>query len=168
MIDDKSVELMNKVDYHLNKATTLVIVKHLLDCDDDFTPPLSARVKIRDYASQIRCKAIRFEAWSNEQLVGLVAVYCNDQKNCIAFITMVCITKTRVGEGIATSLLLQSIKYATACGMKKISLAVDCNNFTAIKLYEKIGFVMTDQNAQEIKMDFYLNCDKHTDQWSSV
>ena len=84
------------VEYLLNKASELEIAKHLLHCDADFIPPLSNRIDINKYAQKIASRATRFEAWSDSTLVGLVAAYCNDQENHIAYITSVSVE--RVGR----------------------------------------------------------------------
>lgn len=145
------------VEYHLNKATVPMIFEHLLYCDDNFIPPLSQRVKIYDYAIKISSKATRFEAWSDDRLVGFLAAYCNDSKTRIAFITTVSVLKTRMGEGIASRMLKQCIDFASALGMVQINLMVACNNIAAIRLYKKIGFVMSELNTQFVTMNRHLN-----------
>jgi len=68
------------VEYLSNKASEVEIAEHLSRCEADFVPPLSGRLEINDYAKKIASKAMRFEAWSDGRLVGLVAGYCNDQE----------------------------------------------------------------------------------------
>lgn len=149
--------MQTSVEYHLNKATVPVIIEYLLHCDDYFIPPLSQRVKIDNYARKMANKAMRFEAWSNDRLIGFVAAYCNDKENRIAFITTVSVLKARMDEGIASNLLEKCIDYANTSGMEKISLEVACNNTAAIKLYEKNGFVMGQLNEQCVAMQLHLN-----------
>jgi hypothetical protein len=64
------------VEYLSNNASEAQIAGHLSRCDADFVPSLSGRVDINDYAKKIVNKAMRFEAWSGGELVGLVAAYC--------------------------------------------------------------------------------------------
>ena len=74
-------------------------------------------------------------------LVGLVAAYCNDQEKLIAYITSVSVLRNWTGKGIAYKLMNQCIVHAKAIGMRQISLEVASGDTSAIKLYEKIGFV---------------------------
>lgn len=144
------------VEYLLNKASEPEIAKHLLHCDADFIPPLSNRVDINKYAQKIASRAMKFEAWSGSTLVGLVAAYCNDQENRLAYITSVSVLREWMGQGIAAKLLKQCITHATDSGMRQISLEVASNNQPAIRLYEKNGFVTGQTNTPFVNMNLYL------------
>ena len=144
------------VEFFLNKASAVQITDHLLCCDTDFVPPLSCRVEIKDYAKKIASKATRFEAWSGGIPVGLVAAYCNDQENRIAYITSVSVLKEWMYKGIAASLVGQCVEHAKVSGMRQISLAVAAENTPAIKLYEKSGFIVGKANGPFAGMNLYL------------
>src|SRR5690349_14652885 len=101
--------MMGDLKYYTNKAELEQIVFHLLLCDQLFTPPLSSRVSIEEYAKKIELNALRFEAWDCDQLVGLVAIYMNDEKKSEAFITNVSVLDEYRGRGVATQLLTQGI-----------------------------------------------------------
>lgn len=148
--------MIGMVKYLLNEASELEIVKHLLLCDDNFLPHLSDRVNIIDFAQKIVSKAVRFEAWSEGELVGFVAVYCNDNENSIAYITSVSVLKEWMGKGIAGLLIKQCIEYVEMSGMKQISLEVSSDNFSAIKLYKKNGFFVEKAKAPFVNMNLYL------------
>ena len=135
------------IAYLLNQASALEIAEHLARCDADFVPPLSGRVVMEDYAQQIASKAMRFEAWSGGTLVGLVAAYCNDCEQHIAYITSVSVLKAWIGKGIAAHLIGGCIEYAAAEGFQQIRLEVASDNIPAIRLYEKSGFVTRQANA---------------------
>jgi len=141
------------VEYLSNKASEAEITEHLSRCDADFVPPLSGRVEINDYAKKIASKATRFEAWSGGTLVGLVAAYCNDQEKHIAYITSVSVLREWTGKGIVYRLMNQCIEHAKALGMRQISLEVASGNTSAIKLYEKSGFVAGRANAPFVRMN---------------
>jgi ribosomal-protein-alanine N-acetyltransferase len=140
------------IAYSVNKASVSEITEHLLYCDADFVPTLSARVEISDYAQKIANKAMRFEAWSSGTLVALVAAYCNDQETHIAHITSVSVLKALTGQGIASNLLQQCIGNAKAAGMLHIGLEVTSTNVSAIKLYAKNGFVADKLNEPTTSM----------------
>ena len=143
-------------EYRLNTASEAEITEHLLRCDADFVPPLSGRVEISDYAQKIASKATRFEAWSGGLLVGLVALYCNDQEKRIAYITSVSVLREWSGKGIAAHLMKQCIEHVRTAGMLQISLEVASDNASAISLYEKSGFVACMANEPFVTMDLYL------------
>ena len=63
-----------------NQCEPKHILKHLRLCDDNFHPPLSSRVVLTEYASKLCSVSERFEAWIGDELVGLVAAYCNDRR----------------------------------------------------------------------------------------
>jgi ribosomal protein S18 acetylase RimI-like enzyme len=144
------------VEYLSNKASEAEIAEHLSRCDADFVPPLSGRFEIKDYAEKIASKATRFEAWSGVTLAGFVAFYCNDQEKHIAYITSVSVLRNWTGKGIAYRLMKQCIEHAKALGMRQISLEVASGNTSAIKLYEKIGFVADRANAPFVVMNLYF------------
>lgn len=144
------------VEYLSNKASEAEIAEHLSRCDAEFVPPLSGRVEISDYARKIASKAVRFEAWSCDTLVGLAAAYCNEQEKRIAYITSVSVLKAWTGKGIAARLVGQCVEHAKISGMRQISLEVASGNTPAIKLYKKSGFVAGKANAPFISMNLYL------------
>ncbi len=154
--NDRMINMSKLGGYTLNKASEAEIVEHLETCGSDFVPPLSGRVKIRDYAKKIFSKAMRFEAWSAGTLVGLVAAYCNDQEKRIAYITNVSVLREWKGKGVAAQLMSQCVEHARASGMGRISLEVAGNNTPAIKLYEKSGFVAEKGGASFVSMNLYL------------
>lgn len=144
------------LEFLLNKASIAQIEEHLLHCDADFVPPLSGRVKIRDYAQKIARKAMRFEAWSDGTLVGLVAAYCNDQDKRIVYITSVSVLRAWTSKSIAARLMNQCVEYAKTSGMRQVSLEVAGNNIPAIRLYKKSGFIADKADAPFVTMNLSL------------
>ena len=145
-----------QIDFGSNTASVVQINAHLLCCDADFVPPLTDRVEIIDYARRIVSKATRFEAWSGNMLIGLVAAYCNDQETRIAYITSVSVLREWTKRGIAACLMKQCIDYAEKIGMRHISLDVAVDNTQAIKLYEKFGFVVGKADMPFVTMSRFL------------
>lgn len=145
------------VEFLLNKASEVQIAGHLSCCDEAFVPNLSVRININDYASKISKKAVRFEAWSGRELIGLVAMYCNAQEHQNAYITSVSVQKEWMGNGIATFLVKQCIGYAKASGMTMISLEVASENNAAMSLYKKNGFIAVRTKGVFVVMNLVLN-----------
>ncbi|MBV1774750.1 GNAT family N-acetyltransferase [Burkholderiaceae bacterium DAT-1] len=133
---------------HFNVAQTDMLASHLLACDATFIPPLSQRVDIHAYAAKIVQFAHRFEAWSDDQLVGVVAVYCNDTVNHLAFITSVSVLPDFRGLGIAKILLGDCIAALKKESVRRIELQVAVNNLPAQSLYTKMGFVQATNDGE--------------------
>ena len=128
------------IDYHLNKADVNSIEKHLLSCDSFFEPPLSSYINIQEYSKKLFCKAINFEAWSEDRLIGLISVYLNDIKSKVAYISNVSFDLGYHNRGIASALLSKAIAYSVEKGFQSIKLDVFERNTIAINLYLKMGF----------------------------
>lgn len=150
------------VEYRLNTASVAEIAEHLMRCDANFLPPLSARVEISDYAKKIASKATRFEAWAADTLAGLLAVYCNDHEKRTAFVTSVSVLPAWSGIGIGSYLLNQCIRHARAMRMREISLEVATGNDPAIKLYSKSGFILTKSSSRFASMSLNLEGEGET------
>lgn len=94
----------------------------------------------RPTQKKIAQNSVTFEAWLNEELVGLIAAYINDEKKQTAFITNVSLIKEFGGRGIASQLLTNCIIFTKAQNFKEIVLEVNGKNLQALKLYEKFHF----------------------------
>jgi ribosomal protein S18 acetylase RimI-like enzyme len=149
--------------YGVNQASAAQLLTHLHACDADFSPALSTRVHMGRYAEKISQNAVRFEAWAAGELVGLVAMYCNDHSTGVAFITHVSVLPTWHGQGIASLLIAQSIQYAWASGMKRIKLSVHRGNGPALALYRKLGFAEEGSETSDTEIRLCLNQATHHD-----
>jgi ribosomal protein S18 acetylase RimI-like enzyme len=127
------------VEVASNRATAAQIEEHLARCNADFPPP--GRPDVPAYARELVRAALRFEAWSDGVLVGLVAAYVNDAPARVAFVTNVSVLRERTREGIATRLLALCLDHARAAGMRELRLDAARANAPALRLYEKLGFV---------------------------
>lgn len=145
------------IEYFTNRATDLEITGHLFACDPEFVRALKDRVDIEDYGKKIYNNAIRFEAWAGDVLVGIVAVYCNDQTKRMAYITSVTVLEEWQGRSVAAQLMSRCIEHSKALGMRSIGLEVASGNEPAIGLYKKYGFVVTDTSVSSITMMLTLD-----------
>ena len=130
---------MVRVTYSCDRASEFNLAEHLRYCDSEFKPRLSSRVNIDAYSKKLRRFATTFEAWSEQQLVGLVAVYINE-KSVDAFVTSVSTFSTYQGRGIASHLMKEMIKFCRISEASMIELEVSRDSIQAITLYQKIGF----------------------------
>lgn len=148
--------MTGNIVFRSNKASEAQIAGHLSSCDANFVSRLNDRVEIAEYAKKIAGKAIRFEAWSGNELVGMVAAYCNDLDQRIAYITSVSVLREWTGKGIAASLMRQFIEHARTSGMRQIRLEVASANAPAIGLYKKFGFVAGKADEPFVTMELHL------------
>lgn len=132
--------MSSSIEYISGRASLAQINGHLLRCDEAFVPQLSIRVDIDDYARKIAGNANRFEAWESNELVGLVAAYCNAPDKGVAFVTTVSVLRDWHGRGVASRLLANCIAHVRNLGFAHIELEVSSGNVKALALYEKHGF----------------------------
>ncbi|MBI5134905.1 GNAT family N-acetyltransferase [Candidatus Uhrbacteria bacterium] len=144
---------MSGVEYKIKCANKSTIFDHLKECNDDFVPPLYQRVHLGRYANKIHRNSVTFEAWAKNRLVGLLAAYFNDSEDQIGFITSVSVTADYSGQGIASKLANSCITHAKQIHFKKLRLEVHKNNFTAIHLYRKVGFVELETKYDSLFME---------------
>lgn len=144
------------VRYALDAATKAAIDAHLRRCDADFVPRLSDRVDLARYAAKIRDKAATFEAWSGDQLVGLVAAYLNQRGGEDAFVTSVSVESRFQGSGIGDGLMHNCIRLARQRGFRRIGLEVHATNQRAVALYRRHGFEASGRDGELVSMTLAL------------
>lgn len=142
--------------YTENKSTIEDLKNHLELVSSSFVPVLSERVNINEYSLKIYTNAIRFEAWVNGCLVGLIACYANDERTKSAFITNVSVLSNMRGQGIAKQLFNHLLSSSHIRRFNSISLAVNSKNNIAISLYKSFGFFTIDGKKDELIMQLIL------------
>jgi ribosomal protein S18 acetylase RimI-like enzyme len=146
---------MESVTYKIKTANENEIYTHLIECSDNFYPPLAGRVDIREYSKKIATKAVTLEAWMQNELIGLIAAYINTE-NKDSFITNVSVIKKYSGAGVASKLLADCIVYAKERDIKKIRLEVNKDNAPAIGFYTKFDFKVSGTKDDELIMKLNL------------
>src|SRR3954470_19804227 len=134
---------MSSLQYRRDTATTDDVLAHLTRCDADFTPPLSARLDLDDYAAKLAERAARFEAWDGGELVGVVAAYVTPGAP-EAFISNVSVVSEMRGRGVAAALVADCIARARGSGAATLKLEVATADRAARRFYEKLGFTDRD------------------------
>lgn len=147
---------MEKVVYRVNRSSDVEITAHLLRADATFEPALCSRVDIPTYARKLRDRAVRFEAWQGDELVGLVASYCNELDGGTAFVTSVSVWPESQGQGIAGRLMRQCIEHVRGLGFVKLELEVDQRSLPAVALYQMLGFNTLVSNGSRLTMNLKL------------
>jgi GNAT superfamily N-acetyltransferase len=143
---------ISNIKYDIKTASEKEIYSHLVECKNNFCPPLDEKVNIQEYSKKIFDKSVTFEAWIDRFLIGLLAAYLNDMENHAGYITTVSVTKDYMGVGISSKLLNMCIMYAKRYKFKEITLEVGENNLPAFHLYEKFGFTVSRKKDDSIWM----------------
>ncbi|KAA5536251.1 GNAT family N-acetyltransferase [Taibaiella lutea] len=142
--------------YKKETATRLDILQLLELSSEYFFPPLYKEVDIKEYAEKIFSKATTFEAWHDDILVGLIAVYLNDNETNIGFITSVVVAPKFFSQGIAGNLLENLFEHVKQINFRSIKLQVSKDNETAFLLYKKKGFQTVDTEGLKYTMEIKL------------
>lgn len=149
---------MSNISYHISKSSIEDILAHLKSCSFDFKPRLETYVDIDSYSNKLISRAIRFEAFVESKLVGLIAIYVNSNEK-LAFITSVSVESEYQGHGIASELLKKAKEYAKGKSIEKINLEVFPENLKAINFYKNHGFKTDECTLTKINMSHNLKRD---------
>ena len=148
--------MSNSFVYTSNSAKLYDVVEHLKACNQSFIPALSSRCEINKYAHKLLANSTFFEAWDKQLLIGLIAIYCNRATNRSAYISNVSVLPKFQGNGIGTRLLLNCTQYTKRLGYRFIDLNVDQGNSSAISLYVKHGFKLSQVQGSSALMRLCL------------
>jgi ribosomal protein S18 acetylase RimI-like enzyme len=136
-----------EIEYVQDRSSLDQVLFHLLKVDTAFKPSLSERVELKSYATKLYLKAVRFEAFHTNKLVGLLAVYINESSKD-AFITNVSVLPEYQKNGIASNLLSKMETHLIKKKAESVDLEVFDSNYLAAQLYIKFGFYkVRDQNG---------------------
>lgn len=129
-----------EIVYKIKTAAEPELLTHLTKCKNNFIPALDQTVDIAQYSKKIAENAVSFEAWTGNELIGMIAAYFNDAENKKGFITNVSVLKEYAGKGIAAKLMTNCIVFAKEKKFSAIVLEVNNTNRPAIKLYNRFNF----------------------------
>ena len=139
----------------------------LKDCNNRFHAQLinqhpNAKTLIRQHCQDIDnvLTEEKFEAWyhkiintgnvisviDRDRIIAFALLYCNHIETLDAYICNVYVLSQYRGIGLSVKLLEKAVEICREKGFKSISLHVDKNNSTAIKVYVKFGFEICDND----------------------
>lgn len=142
---------MDGVTFRQGAATAGDIEAHLRICSGDFLPPLDSRVDLPAYAAKLHSAAKTYEAWHEEDLVGLIAIYRDDASR-VAFISSVSTTAPFRRSGLARALLTQVLVHLARDGYGPVELEVDSRSDAARNLYRSLDFIEVEEAGGTIRM----------------
>lgn len=141
--------------FKFNQSKFSDIYNHLKHCDKYFTPFLSSYVNLNTYSKKLQNNADRFEYWSNQKLIGLLAIYKRANTNSV-FITNMSLINSFFAKGYANNLINKAVLFYKDVGFSKIDLEVNISNIRAIKFYSKNMFNIKSSEGKKILMRRYL------------
>lgn len=112
---------------------------------------LVKNLSIDQYVEKIKNKANILVHYSNGICLGFIAFYYNSEAKC-GYISMVLISECGRGQGIAIGLLSATLYTMKSRGVTSCALEVLKNNNKAINLYKKLGFCISHEDAEYLKM----------------
>ena len=133
------VKSMNKLVIE-ESCSEIRILDFLSSVDREFTPFLSDKVDLSEYAHKLVKRAHSVFLVMEGHDVGHAAYYSNDSQGREAFLTSICVKPEFRGSGLAEVLLENVLQGAMNDGMGKLSLEVDARNQVAVRFYSKHGF----------------------------
>lgn len=102
--------------------------------------PLSQRVDLPAYASKLQDRADICCAFEGKPIVGLQAIYANDQRSLCGHIPLLAVLPSHQGKGLGKAMLSRALALARQRGMKRVGSEVNLENTRARRLYESAGF----------------------------
>lgn len=139
---------MNLIEYNINESSIDMIRQHLNECSESFIPALTTYIDIDEYGKKLFEKSLRFEAYIDKKLVGLIAAYINDEKKT-SFITNVSVDSRYQNLYISKTLMVLCLKVLKLMGCESVELEVFNDNSRAINFYKKNNFIVQGETTKK-------------------
>ena len=123
------------------------IYSFLVSMNNEYNPPLDAKVKLANYADKILDNAILFVEKDISGIVGMVVLYCNDENKEKAYIPLVGVLPAYQRKGLAKKLMYEAISYVKSKDFKVIG--IHSNNSIAINAYCNLGFEIIEDGERK-------------------
>jgi ribosomal protein S18 acetylase RimI-like enzyme len=111
---------------------------------------------LEEYIFKLKKFATIIPYYRFSKLIGFVAYYSNNSEIGDAFLTMIVIDKVYRGEGIGKLLLESSIADLSYRGFKNYRLKVLKTNINAIRIYKKMGFLISKEIGEHFEMNLNI------------
>lgn len=149
-----------KLEYKIMELTNFEkekLKEFILNINYDFPIPITEKINIDEFLDKIKKNGKVYCAYDENEIVGCNYFYANNQKEKIAFITLLAIKKEYRGSGIGSILLDKTIEYCKKQKLKKIQLYTHKNNYTARKFYSKKRFYEIEcDREKDVKLELEL------------
>lgn len=121
------------------------IKDYILQYDQDFYEPLSARVDMEAFSQKLSDLSTTFIIFKGGEVAGLVCAYFYQPETKKGFITLVHTKHEYRGQKLSLPLLDAVKKYARECHFENIDLFVSKQQVSAYNLYSRHGFITIEE-----------------------
>ncbi len=133
------------------------IKEYILQYDNDFYEPLSARVDMDAFSQKLSDLSSTFIIYKDGAVAGLICSYFYEPTTKVGFITLVHTKHEYRGQHLSLHLLNAVKEYALKNGFEKITLFVSKQQTSAFQLYSRHGFVViSEEDNGRCKMECEL------------
>lgn len=116
------------------------IKDYVVQYDNDFYEPLSARVDMEAFSQKLSDLSTTFIIFKNGEVAGLICAYFYQPETKKGFITLVHTKHEYRGQHLSLHLLNAVKEYACKLGFERITLFVSKQQTSAFQLYSSHGF----------------------------
>lgn len=124
------------------------IVSFMESVDQDFDPPISTRVCLRDYADKLLQKSVVFIASYDNIIMGMASFYCNDTTHGFAYLGYLAVRKEARRMGIGKKLVSACIAYARKEQMRIMGTETAERNTGVIDFYQRLSFKVSGKSPR--------------------
>jgi len=146
---------MATLNYSENQSDHSEVLLHLEACDRDFYVPLSERVNLAKYSEKLIGHSFRLEAWDSTKLVGLAAMYL-DEQHASSFLTSLSVCPGYQQQGIAKHLLSRCKSVLRGRNIVELQLEAAAEDATVQGFYRSQGFEVILNSVPHQRMSCYL------------
>lgn len=141
--------------FDYKQVVSVMELRELLLLEDSkFIPPLSTCVNINAWSDKLVENARFACCYCNNKIIGVVAIYCNNQETRRAHIPLVVVKNDYTNKGIATNLINKALICAKECNMQNVTIETQSDK--ALRLYQKLKFVIVEKKQIDDRMYYLL------------
>ena len=133
------------------------IKDYVLQYDNDFYEPLSARVDMEAFSQKLSDLSTTFIVFKDGEVAGLICAYFYQPETKKGFITLVHTMHEYRGQHLSLPLLDSVKQYAQERAFEHIGLFVSKQQISAYNLYSRHGFItISEEENGRCQMDCKL------------
>lgn len=132
------------------------ILEFLKEVDGDFPVPLSQKVDLETFSVKLFDKATLVCKIEDEEILSMIAGYTQNLKDGLAYISVMATKRKARGQGLAEKLLKEFLNRCEAVGVDAVHIYTVSSNTSAVRLYEKFGFVKYEPKDEPRPSDLHL------------
>lgn len=141
------------MNQELRRITNYDDVLQLISVLEKYLNPsiTEQNISIKEYCHKLIDQGVVIGC-TNPNKCAIIAGYCNDLENRVAYISSLIVSPNLRGRGVGKALIKSFEEYALGCGMIKIRLEVFNQNKNVVDFYIKQGYILSDKNENSFYM----------------